>query len=138
MELQELADDYAKYKTMKADAERQLRVIEPKLLALLDKPVNNTDNSYTVKKVEKEGYWKATLMTKSYLASLVSSELIDKELIADYQLAKKIEEIIVKKLGAFINPSATMINDTFDKNTYAHLLTTGIFPVSDKLELEGL
>jgi hypothetical protein len=29
-------------------------------------------------------------------------------------------------------------DDTFDKNTYAHLLTTGFFPVSDKLELEGL
>ena len=115
MELQELADAYAKYKTIKADAERHLRVIEPKLLELLNEPVNNSDNSYTIKKVQKEGNWTPTEDTIAYLKGLPLDEL-----------------------EPFIKPTATSIKANLSKGNATHLLTTGYFPVSDKLELEGL
>jgi hypothetical protein len=115
MELQELADDYSKYKNMKSEAERQLKVIEPKLLELLKEPVNNSDNSYTVKKVQKEGNWTYTADTIAYIKGLPIDEL-----------------------EPFIKPTATSIKANLSKGNATHLLTTGYFPVSDKLELEGL
>jgi hypothetical protein len=115
MELQELVDAFAKYKNMKSEAERQLRVIEPKLIEALKDPMVNSDNSYTVKKIQKEGNWTPTSDTIAYLKGLPLDEL-----------------------EPFIKPNAKSIRDNLSKGNATHLLTTGYFPVSDKLELEGL
>lgn len=115
MELQELVDAFAKYKNMKSEAERQLRVIEPKLIEALKDPMVNSDNSYTVKKVQKEGNWTYTADTIAYLKGLPLDEL-----------------------EPFIKPTATSIKTNLSKGNATHLLTTGFFPVSEKLELEGL